>query len=234
MEYISCKKVFKDPIFASFVSSWQDLENPTKNTIIEAGEYFDEDTETVRFFSKDELEKSLQKDISNFKKTTDNLKKEDFEMVGKIVIDAPQDTDEVLFLAEIMALFAKTHHLAYTFVPLFNVPWFHETIKGHHPSTKKAYSNFKKLIVEKDYSGGLLVSDYKVLQNMLPDYFNLVQGNYYGYNFFYAQNLKTVCSFHYSGQIWFYIYSQDAIKKIESFINKHNLIINTQFTSYNI
>ncbi|MEJ6792302.1 MAG: hypothetical protein QNK89_06145 [Lacinutrix sp.] len=133
-----------------------------------------------------------------------------------------------------MALFAKIHHLEYTFVPLFNVPWFHKTIKGHHPSTKKAFSNFKKLIVEKDYSGGLLVSDYKVLQNMLPDYFNLVQGNYYGYNFFYAQNLKTVCSFHYSGQIWFYIYSQDAIKKIESFINKHNLIINTQFTSYNI
>lgn len=233
MKYLSRKKVFEDPIFASFISAWQDIENPSKNNTIEAGEYYDEETDSVRFFSKTELDKAHEKEITDFKNKTDHLEKKEIEMLAKIVIEAPNNSDDVKFLSKTMALFAKKNELEFTFIPLFKLPWLHEDIKEHHPLTKEAFNNFKTLIKEKAYSEGILVSDYLELKNMLLNYFNLIQGNYFGYNFFYAKTIKTVFSFHYTGQIWFYVYSQEALNIIEAFISKNNLIINQNYTTYN-
>jgi hypothetical protein len=233
MEFISRQKVFEDQIFASFISGWQDQENPAKNSAIEAGEYFDDATDSLRFFSKKELIEIREHEITAFKKISDNLTKQAIEMTCKIVIDAPDNTDEIQFLSETMAAFATKHSLTYTFIPLFKTPWFSENIEGHHPSTKIAHTNFKKYIGDENYNGGILVSDYSELKEMLTDYFNLIQGNYYGYIFFYSEALKTVFSFHYSGQIWFYIYTKESKSKIEAFISKNDLIINERYTSYN-
>lgn len=180
------------------------------------------------------MNKLRDKEINDFKKITDDIKKHDFEMICKIVIDSPPDVDEIIFLTEVMALFAKDNKIEFTFIPLFKLPWFHEKIKGHHASTKTSYSNFRKFIGDKKYNGGIVVSDYSELRKMLPDYFNLVQSNYYGSNFFYSEALKTVFSFHYTGQIWFYVYSKESMKKIESFINQNELIINEAYTTYNV
>lgn len=232
MEYISREKVFKDPIFASFISGWQNIENPSESNETEEGEYYDEKTDTFRFFSQKELNKIRDKEINDFNLITDDIKKHDFEMICKIVIDSPPHVDEIIFLTEVMTSFAKDNKLEFTFIPLFKLPWFYEKIEGHHPSTKASYSNFKKFIGEKKYSGGVLVSDCFELRKMLPDYFNLVQSNYYGHNFFYSEALKTVFSFHYTGQIWFYVYSKESMKIIESFINQNGLIINDTYTTY--
>ena len=45
--------------------------------------------------------------IKDFKKITDDLDKREFEMTCKIVIESPSDVDEILFLSEVMTLFAK-------------------------------------------------------------------------------------------------------------------------------
>lgn len=223
MEYKSRKNILKDPIFASFISGWQNISYPTESASREEGEHYDEKTDAFRFYSQNELNKIRDKDIKDFKKITDDIKKHDFEMNCKIVIDSPSDVDEIIFMTEVMSSFAKENQIEFTFIPLFNLPWFHEKIKGHHPSTKTAYSNFKKFIGDKKYNGGIVVSDYIELKKMLPDYFNLVQSNYFSYNFFYSEALKTVFSFHYSAQIWFYVYSKESMKKIESFINQKKL-----------
>jgi hypothetical protein len=152
-------------------------------------------------------------------------------MICNIVIDSPPNQDEIVYLTEVMTSFAKENKIEYTFIPLFNLPWFHEKIEGHHPITKTAYSNFKKFIGDTKHNGGIAVSDYSELRKMFPHYFNLIGANYYGNNFFYSETLKTVFSFHYSGQIWFYIYSKESMKKIKSFINQNNLIINDAYTN---
>ena len=232
MKYISRKKVLKDPIFASFIAGWQNTGYPSESAT-EEGEYYDEKTDTFRFYSQNELIKIHDKEINDFKKITDAIEKRDFEMTCTIVIDAPPDVDEAIFLTEVMASFLKEYQIEFAFIPLFKLPWFHEKIKDHQPSTKTAYSNFKKFIGYKKHIEGIVVSDPLELKKMLPDYFNLIQSNYFGYSFFYSETLKTVFSFHYSGEIWFYIYSKESMKKIKLFINQNKLIINNRYTTYN-
>jgi hypothetical protein len=233
MKYINRKEVFKDQTFATFISGWQKTRYPSEIAERKEGEYYDEKTDSLRFYSQNELDNILDKEIAEYKKITDDIKEVDVEMTCTIVIDSPSDQDEIIFLTEVMASLMKENNIEFTFIPLFNLSWFHEKNSGEHPSTKTAYSNFKKFIGNENYSGGVIVSDYFELKKMLPDYFNLIQSNYYGYNFFYSETLKTICSFHYSGQIWFYIYSEESMKKIKSFINQNNLIINDAYTTYN-
>lgn len=231
MKYLSRKKALQDPIFASFISGWQNTRYPSESAARKEGEYYDEKSDTDRFYSQNELYEILDKEINEFKKITDDIKKQDFEMICNIVIDSPPNQDEIVYLTEVMTSFAKENKIEYTFIPLFNLPWFHEKIEGHHPITKTAYSNFKKFIGDTTHNGGIAVSDYSELRKMFPHYFNLIGANYYGNNFFYSETLKTVFSFHYSGQIWFYIYSKESMKKIKSFINQNNLIINDAYTN---
>lgn len=233
MKYIKRKEVFKDQVFASFISGWQKTRYPSEIAERKEGEYYDEKTDSFRFYTQNELNILLDREITEYKKITDEIKEVDFEMISKIVIDSPSNKDEIIYLTEVMTSLMKEHKIEFTFIPLFNLSWFHEKITGHHPSTKKSYSSLKKFIGNEKYNEGIIVSDYLELKKMLPDYFNLIQSNYYGYSFFYSETLKTICSFHYSGQIWFYIYSEDAMKKIESFINQNNLIINDAYTNYN-
>lgn len=232
MRYISRKNALKDPRFASFICGWQQTKYPSEIANRTEGEWYEETTDTLRFYSQSELNKDRTKAINNFKKITDDLTKQDFEMAGTLVVDSPPDVDEIDFLTEAMASFTEQTKTELIFLPLFKVPWFKDSIDGHHPSTKTAYYNLKKYIGKQEYDGGIVVSAASELRQMLPDYFNLIQGNYYGYNFFYSEDLKTVFSFHYSGQIWFYVYTETALEKIISYIDQNKLLLNKAHTRY--
>lgn len=213
MNYISRKEALKDPIFASFIAGWQYTQHPNNSGISEDEEQYNEE-------------------VISFKKITDEPATQEFKLLSQIVIDAPQDTDEIVFISTVIALFVEQHNSELIFIPFFKTSWFQEDIATYHPETKIAYHNFKTHIGKENYKGGIVVSNPVELQKLLPDYFNLVQGNYYGFNFFYSETLKTVLSFHYSGQLLFYVFKEESIKKIETFITNNKLLLNETQTFY--
>jgi hypothetical protein len=229
MEYITRNKVLENSVFASFVAGWQQMAYPTDSIERKEGNHYDEEKEIYRFYSQQELNEFIEIELEEFTDITDGLKQGNISLKGNIVLEAPNDVEEIPYLAAIIVLFLKEHAQQLTFMPLFNKPWFHDDINHHHLTTKKAYAKLKKIINNDDYHGAVSFTNPSELEKMLIPYFELVQGNYYGYDFFYASHLNTVLSFHYSGEIWFYIYSPESERIVKSFIKKHNLQVSLKY-----
>lgn len=235
MKLISRNIALQDQYFASFISSWQNIGNPAEDDYMtEEGEYFDEFINDIRFYSQSELDNLRNKEIIEFQKIIDNIPVIDSKLAGNIVVDTPDNSDEIDYLTNSLANLLELYRLEFIFIPLYKVSWFDdENIKHHHQATQLAYNKLKKIIKINGYDGGIKISTSSNLKKFLPPYFSLVQSNFYSYNFFYSEEMKVVLSFHYSGQIWFYCYTKDGLEKIKDFTEEYNLIINQEYTTYN-
>jgi hypothetical protein len=235
MKLVSRERAIRDLEFASFISEWQNIGNPVEsNYMREEGEYYDDVIDDVRFFPQSELDDIYQKEVEEHQRLIDEKPKIDSKLYGKIVIDAPEGIGDIEYLTNVFVKLVELHELKLLFIPLYKTNWFNEeNIKHHHRTTKTAYKKFKKFIGKDDYSGGFELSLITSIRHFLPILFKLVQSNYLTYNFFYSEDLKTVFSYHYTGQIWFYCLSKEGLKHIEKFITSNKLIVNKEYTTHN-
>ncbi len=234
MELISRNRAIEDQDFLSFLYSWQNVGNPAEDDPMLAGEYFDESLNEMRFFSQEELDKSRQKEIDDFKHLIDDKPKVDSTVFATLVIDTPDDSDEIEYVTDVLATLIELRSLKMIFIPLYKTNWFNDDeIKNHDPVTKIAYNKLKSFIGKDDYRDGILISSKSDLKKFLPLYFNLVTANYIAHGFFYSENLKTVFSYHYSGELWQYCLSKKGLKLIEDFVRSNSLIVNKKYTTYN-
>ena len=232
MKLISREKAIEDPHFASFLYGWQNSNKPYDDKpLFEDGNCFDEATNVTRFFSKEEFVTAHNKKLADVERLIDDKPILESRVVATIVIDTPDEVSSITYFTNVLIELLESQNATLIFVPLFKTNWFNdEEIKNHHPSTKIAYNQLKKYVGKCDHSGGVMISSKQDLEKFLPIYFDLIEGDYIPYGFFYSEQLKIVFSYHHHGQLWCYCPSKKSVYRLEDFIKNKDLIVNDRFT----
>lgn len=216
MNLIPRNNVLKDQDFASFLYHWQHSNHPLKDLDLD---------------EQSELDAELQKELDDFNAITDDEPKAESTVYATLVIDAPEHKDHEVYFVNLLAKLMLDFKLGFTYIPLFKTDWFDdEAIETHQPETIETYNKLKKLIGKESYKEGIQLTNASDLQHFLPLYFNLVASNYFAQNFFYSEQLKTVFSYHYSGQLWMYVLAKNHVKPLLDFINKNDVTLNEAYT----
>jgi hypothetical protein len=219
MNLITRHTALKDQDFASFLYHWQHSNHPLKDLDLD---------------EPSELDAELQKELDDFNAITDNKPKANSTVYATLVIDVPEHKDHEAYLMNSLSKLMLDFQLGFTFIPLFKTNWFDDTIiSTHQPDTIETYNKLKKLIGKESYKGGIQLTKVANLQHFLPLFFNLVASNYLAQNFFYAEQLKTVFSYHYSGQLWMYVLAKTHVKSLLDFLDKNGISINEAYTYFN-
>lgn len=229
MHFISRTTALQDQVFADFLYHWQHTSKPDKNDFWqEEGEYFDESLNKIRFYPKEELDTIYQNALNDFNAITDKKPKTDSKVVGTLVINTPEDKESITYFTNVIIKLTQLHELQWLVVPLFKTNWFvDEQVKYLHPETKANYEKLKIFMGKEEYDGGIKLASPKDLTRFIPLYFNLVAGQYFPYGFLYTEQLKTVISYHYSGELWCYALNEKGLIQMSSFIDSHQLQLNT-------
>jgi len=231
MKLIDRNTAISDNEFASFLSGWQRVGDPADNEALEAGNYFDEATNEVRFFTQEELDNIRQRELNDIQQLLDVKLEIDVPVTATLVIDNPSDVESIDYFTNLLVDFRSYSYLRLIFIPFYKTNWFNDSvIETHHPDVRTAYTRFKGVIGLDDYTGGIVISSETDFRKFLPLYFTLVEGNYIPRGFFYSEELRSVLSYHASGELWFYCFSTTDLERIESYIRSNQLTLNEKYT----
>lgn len=230
MHLIPRHTVLKNLEFADFLYHWQQQNKPHRDDFWhEEGEYLDDALDKNRFYSKAELEGIYQMALDDFKAISDPKPNIDAKTEGILVIDTPKGADSIVYFTELLVKLTEAHGLEWLAVPLFKTNWFDDDkLKDLHSDTKANYKALKTLLGREHYDGGISLYSSVDLSRFVSIYFNLVAGQYLPYGFLYAEALKTVISYHYSGELWCYCLSKKGLDLLINEIKINQLQLNVR------
>lgn len=221
---ISRNQALQNPVFASFIHSWQSRFDPRVDPgLTEPGIYYDWDLKVDRYFSQEEVNAIHQAGIEDFERRKDQIMPIESVSHGELIYNLDFN-DITVYAAELgytiqkLGIFLDSK---ITFLLDYNTPWLYQ--KNDFKPVADALLYLESLGVTEDFVGGFH-SDGDDLAELTRNLFWIIRCNAaLPYCWFCTDKdafVGDICKY---GNFHFYCFSPGIKERLEDFASGHGL-----------
>lgn len=225
IDLITRAQALGNPIFASYIHSWQSRFDPAKDPYMtDPGVYYDEKIDGERFFDKDEIDVIHKCESDEYERLRDHIDPIERTYQGELLYSLPFK-DILVYSVEmgiVLQHLSERLNSKLTFLMDYSIPWLFQ--KNEFEPVRKALDYFRQIGVSENFVGGIQ-ADEEELEELTANLFWLSRCNaslpYCSFTSNEDQFVGHLCKY---GNLHLHSYSEHIKTNLEHFAQTNGLI----------